>query len=124
VKTASPETLVLAPNDLPSKMGPFYSAVSGVPNFEGVTVRTLMVKVAGSLETAVALRALGLGITRSVFDCTVARQRACTRFFDTRPRRPADRTVEGLKSWESMMGEDVIWNGSWFGGVLGRLSVH
>ena len=65
--------LVLAPNDLPSKMGPFYTAVSLVLNFEAMTVRTLIVKVAGSLETAVALRALGAGITRSVFDCTVAR---------------------------------------------------
>lgn len=54
-------------------MGPFYRAVSLVPNFEAMTVRTLMVKVAGSLDTAVALRALGEGITRSVLDCTVAR---------------------------------------------------
>ena len=54
-------------------MGPFYRAVSLVPNTEAMTVHTLMVKVAGSLETAVALRAPGEGIMRSVFDCTVAR---------------------------------------------------
>lgn len=124
MKTASPEMLVLAPNDLPSKMGPFYTTVSLVINFEVMTVRTLIVKVAGSLETAVALRVLGAGITRSVFDCTVARQRACTRFFVARPRRPADRTVEGLNSWEIMMMEDVVWRDIWFDDLLGRLSVY
>jgi hypothetical protein len=71
-----------------------------------MTLRTLMVKVAGSLETAVALRMLGVGITRCVFPSTVARQRACTRFFVIRPRNPADRMVEGLIICDNMMSGD------------------
>lgn len=70
--------------------------------------RTLMVKVAGSLEISVALRMLGVGIARSVFACTVARKRACTGFFVTRPRRPADRMAEGLNICDSMMSGDVM----------------
>jgi hypothetical protein len=72
-----------------------------------MTLRTLMVKVAGSLETAVALRMLGVGMARCVFSSTVARQRACTRFFVIRPRNPADRMVEGLIICDHMMSGDV-----------------
>jgi hypothetical protein len=70
--------------------------------------RTLMVKVAGSLETDGALRLLGLGIARSVFDATVARHRACRPVFVNRPRTVADRIAEGLNICDNMMSADVV----------------
>jgi hypothetical protein len=107
VKTASPEMLVLAPKDLPSKIGPF-----------------LMVKVAGSFETDVALRLLGAGIARSVFGSTVARQRVWMRFFVTRPRRLADRSVEGLNICDNMVRGDTVCREISLGSGFGRLSVY
>lgn len=89
-----------------------------------MTQHTLMVKVAGSLETAVALRMLGVGMARCVFPSTVARQRACTRFFVIRPRNPADRMVEGLIICDNMMSGDVRRDSDSFGGSLGRRSVY
>ena len=57
VNTDSPDMLVLAPNDLPEKMGPFR-----------------MVKVARSFDGAVD-RGCGNGIARVVFESTVAKPR-------------------------------------------------
>jgi hypothetical protein len=70
--------------------------------------RTLMVKVAGSLATDVALRMLGVGIARSVLDATVARHRACRPVFVNRPRTFADRIAEGLNICDNMMSGDVV----------------
>jgi hypothetical protein len=73
-----------------------------------MAVRTLIVKVAGSLETGVALRLLGVGIARSVLDATVARHRACRPVFVNRPRTVADRIAEGLNICDNMMSGDVL----------------
>jgi hypothetical protein len=63
----------------------------------------LIVKVALSLEMGVDLR-WGRGISRAVFVCTEAKKRACVRFFVTCPRTLAERTAEGLRSCDSMLG--------------------
>lgn len=76
MKTASPETLDLAPKDLPLKTGPSYAAASApIAMMYGLKL-TLMVNVALSCEIGVAL-AGDFGIWRGVF-WTVARKRACT----------------------------------------------
>jgi hypothetical protein len=87
-------------------------------------IHTLIVKVAGSLETFVDLRMLGVGIARSVLGSTVARQRVWMRFLVTRPRRLADRSVEGLNNCDNMMMRDVVYSGNWFCSGFGRLSVY
>lgn len=79
---------------------------------ESITaVHTLMVNVALSVEMGVALR-WGVGIARSVFVCTEARNRACVRFFVTWPRTLADRTAEGLRSCDSILEVVVCGGGS------------
>jgi hypothetical protein len=76
-----------------------------------MAVRTLMVKVAGSLVTDVALRLRGLDMARSVLDATVARHRVCRPVFVNRPRTVADRTAEGLNICDNMMGGEVVYVG-------------
>ncbi len=56
VKTASPEMFVLAPKDLPEKMGPFCKAMSGVFSTSQYSMHTLMVNVALSVEISVDFR--------------------------------------------------------------------
>lgn len=68
--------------------------------------RTLMVKVARSLQTGVARRA-GAGTMRGVFCCTVAMKR--TWDLDSCPR--TDRPAEGLRMWESILGGGLLWLG-------------
>jgi hypothetical protein len=92
--------------------------------FCAMNIHTLMVKVAGSLETDVALRLLGAGMTRSVFGSTVARQRVWMRFLVTRPRRLADRSVEGLNICDNMVRGDVMCRGIAFSGGFDKLSVY
>ena len=56
VKTASPEMLALAPNDLPEKIGPFYKSGQRCPSEVRTELHTLMVKVALSVEISVGFR--------------------------------------------------------------------
>ena len=65
-------------------------------------MRTLIVKVALSVEISVGLR-WGEGILRSVLDWTVASERTWTRFFVTCPRTLTDRIADGLKTCESIL---------------------
>lgn len=80
-----------------------------------------MVNVALSLEMGVDLRA-GVA-SRAVFECTVARKRACVRFFVTCPRTPEERTA-GLRICESMLCGGLKNGSRRYNGGLGRLSVY
>lgn len=73
MNTASPDTFDFAPKDFPLKTGPSYELCKNWSAERG-GLCTLMVKVALSCETGVALGRMA-GIWRGVFPSTVARKR-------------------------------------------------